>query len=92
MVTRRTCQRRHLRVPPHLVRPPAPDVRRDRPRPPRAGPRQLLAGFLAGFRGGRQAAPRWSASQTAVLSRAPSRTASAQCPIQYARPSGVPVV
>lgn len=36
------------------------------------------------------AAPRWSASQTAVDSRAPSSTALPQCAIQAAMPSGVP--
>lgn len=37
-----------------------------------------------------QAAPRWSASHTAVDSRAPSSTALPQCAIQAAMPSGVP--
>lgn len=36
------------------------------------------------------AAPRWSASHTAVDSRAPSSTAPAQWAIQAAMPSGVP--
>ncbi len=38
----------------------------------------------------RHAAPRWSASHTAVDSRAPSSTALAQWAIQAATPSGVP--
>lgn len=38
----------------------------------------------------RHAAPRWSASHTAVDSRAPSSTALAQWAIQAAMPSGVP--
>ncbi len=37
-----------------------------------------------------QAAPRWSASHTAVDSRAPSSTALPQWAIQAAMPSGVP--
>ena len=37
-----------------------------------------------------QAAPRWSASQTAVDSRTPSSTARPQCAIQAAIPSAVP--
>ncbi len=41
-------------------------------------------------RGPCHAAPRCSASHTAVDSRAPSSTALAQCPIQAAMPSGVP--
>lgn len=36
------------------------------------------------------AAPRWSASHTAVDSRTPSSTARPQCAIQAAMPSGVP--
>lgn len=38
----------------------------------------------------RHAAPRWSASHTAVDSRAPSSTARPQCAIHAAMPSGVP--
>lgn len=37
-----------------------------------------------------QAAPRWSASQTAVDSRTPSSIARPQCAIQAAIPSAVP--
>lgn len=40
--------------------------------------------------GARQAAPRCSASQTAVDSRTPSSTDRPQCAIQAAMPSGVP--
>ncbi|GAA1919439.1 hypothetical protein GCM10009753_60060 [Streptantibioticus ferralitis] len=60
MVTQRTCQRRHPRVPPHIFA------------------RVRFAAFGRAPRIAAQAAPRWSASHTAVLSRTPSRTASAQ--------------
>lgn len=50
----------------------------------------LYGGTLGPTGASGQAAPRCSASQTAVLSRTPSSTARAQCAIQRATPSGVP--
>ncbi len=47
-------------------------------------------GGLFHINGRRYAAPRCSASHTAVDSRAPSSTARPQCAIQAATPSGVP--
>lgn len=53
-----------------------------------AAVRVLVPPHLCGAR--RHAAPRWSASHTAVDSRAPSPTALPQWAIQAAMPSGVP--
>ncbi len=51
---------------------------------------QSSTGVAATLCGPRYAAPRCSASQTAVDSRIPSSTARPQCAIQAAMPSGVP--
>jgi len=73
---------------------PGANVRRHRPAPSvrplvRSGPwfGQAPGSVRPRFR---QAAPLWSASQTAALSRTPSSAARPQCAIQAASPSGVP--
>ncbi|SEE82661.1 hypothetical protein SAMN05216533_3858 [Streptomyces sp. Ag109_O5-10] len=53
-------------------------------------PPQPFPGAPRGFPDGSYAAPRCSASHTAVDSRTPSSTARPQCAIQAAIPSGVP--
>lgn len=93
LVTRRKCQRRYrfryrrnsfhptlMAMAPGADSSPLPGARANAGEPSgRVGPRRI-----------RQAAPRWSASQTAVDSRTPSSTARPQCAIQAAIPSGVP--
>lgn len=76
LVTGRECQRRHQ----SSTVSPQPCARPERRTRPGGHARPEPS----------QAAPRWSASQTAVDSRTPSSIERPQCPIHSAIPSAVP--